>query len=153
MAGHPDNIVFTNELVVKKAHRDEVWTYSNLTHLGLHKFVPNLISYTESSITIENLMFDTDPNYVRLIDIKLGTSTCTKNAKSNPVKVEYRAMKDMKTTSATLGFCICGYKTPTESQFKSHTKISSADVKDHLLKIIYGDSTVSQVRQWLNEFL
>ncbi len=84
MAGHPDKIVFTDQLVVKKAHRDEVWTYSNLTHMGLHKFVPNLISYTESSITIENLMFDTDPNHVRLIDIKLGTSTCTKNAKSNP---------------------------------------------------------------------
>jgi hypothetical protein len=81
MAGHPGKITFTNEVVVKKATNDEIWAYSNLIPLGLAKFAPNLISYTETSIEIENLMSGTDPNHVRIVDIKLGTSTCTKNAK------------------------------------------------------------------------
>lgn len=153
MAGHPGKITFTNEVIVKKATNDEIWAYSNLIPLGLSKFTPNLISYTETSIEIENLMSGTDPNHVRIVDIKLGTSTCTKNAKSKPGKIEYRAAKDMRTTSFALGFCICGYKTPAESRFKTHTQITAEDVQTHLKKVIYGDLTISSVRKWLTEFL
>ncbi len=52
-----------------------------------------LFSTTDKSISIENLLEGTDPATVRVMDLKMGTSTVTKKAKLKG-NVEYRNNKD-----------------------------------------------------------
>lgn len=52
-----------------------------------------LFSTTDKTISIENLLKGTDSESVRVIDLKIGTSTVTKKAKLKG-NVEYRNNKD-----------------------------------------------------------
>jgi hypothetical protein len=69
----------------------------SLRQLGITKFVPELFQTTESTIVIENLLNGTNPNTVRFMDIKLGTSAVTLSCKAKNL-VESREAKDQKTT-------------------------------------------------------
>jgi len=53
-----------------------------------------LFATTENSVKIENLLKGTDSKSVRILDLKMGTSTITKTSKEKPDKVEYRNAKD-----------------------------------------------------------
>ncbi len=97
----------------------------------MERFVPKLLSSSETTVTIENLLEGTS-DQVRLIDVKMGTSTVTKKAKHTPGKVDYRLQKDARTSTPVLGFCICGLKTPDQHLFKIHTKIELDQVKETL---------------------
>jgi hypothetical protein len=77
----------------------------------------------ESSIKIENLLFESSED-MRMIDLKLGSSTLTNKNTKNSEKANYRAQKDKETTSAELGFCICGYRTKDEIGVKVHKQVS-----------------------------
>ena len=60
-------------------------------------------------IEIENLLHKA-PN-ASFMDIKLGTSTITQNTlKKGQAEIDRRNEKDAKTTSAELGFTICGFQ-------------------------------------------
>ena len=93
LAGHPGKIVYSNNIIQKEATKEELWAYKNLDELGLRRFVPMLFSTTDKSISIENLLEGTDPATVRVMDLKMGTSTVTKKAKLKG-NVEYRNNKD-----------------------------------------------------------
>ena len=69
---------------------------------------------------MENLLDETSRESMRVIDLKMGTNTLTRKHSSNADKVAYRAGKDKETTSAELGFCICGLHVPGETFFKIH---------------------------------
>ena len=58
----------------------------------------------------------------------------------------------MQTTSAKLGFCITGFKTPTEYEFKVHKKITEENVKLYLAKVLYGPG-LNTILAELNRFL
>ncbi len=96
--------------------------------IGISRFVPKLIETTDDAVIIENLLFGTNDNSVRIIDIKLGTTTLTMTSEVNASKAEYRLQKDLQTTSSKLGFCITGYRTPNEFEFKVHKKIRLENV-------------------------
>ena len=114
MAGHPDKIKFDKETVKKQVNQSELQTYKSLEAIGISRFVPKLFGTTDEAIIIENLLGGTNEKTVRILDVKLGTSTLTMKSESNAQKAQYRREKDLQTTSVQLGFCITGYKTPNE---------------------------------------
>ena len=113
--------------------------------------MPNLIEIRTDTIVIENLLSGTNDSSVRIMDIKLGTSTLTKKGKIKGIE-EYRRQKDHQTTSSKLGLCITGYKTPTEYEFKVHKKVNEDNLRDYLRKVITGPG-VEHIKSDLNEFL
>lgn len=99
-------------------------------------------------LAIENcLAFDGKPSETcSFMDIKLGTSTLTINGEAKGADfIANRQTKDEKTTSATLGFVICGYLikdsngSNTDSGYKVHTKITQDTVVPTLRKILVDD--------------
>lgn len=90
MAGHPGKILFAEDWIEKQVAADELETYQRLDEFGVRRFVPELISTTDRTIKIENLLKGTDTASCRFIDLKLGTSTMTKKAKLIPGKLEHR---------------------------------------------------------------
>jgi hypothetical protein len=80
------------------------------------------------------------------MDIKLGTSTLTKNGKSKgEAFIAYRNQKDEKTTSASLGYCVCGYLikdslgNKSDSGYKVHTLVTAKTVIPTIRKILLDD--------------
>ena len=120
--------------------------------IGISQFVPKLIASTNDSIVIENLLQGTQNTTVRIMDIKLGTSTLTMNAESNATKREYRLQKDLATTTSKVGFCITGFKTGSELEVKVHKKIGLENLSLYLSKVFYGLG-VDFIRTELTEFL
>ena len=59
-------------------------------------------------ITVENLLYGLEKG--SFIDIKMGTSTITRNTKKKGAEeIKRRNEKDEKTTTAELGYTICGF--------------------------------------------
>ena len=152
IAGHPDKIKFQNASVSKQVNQTELETYKSLEAIGITRFVPKLIDFTDESIVIENLLQGTNADTVRIMDIKLGTSTLTMKSESNVAKADYRLQKDLATTSAKLGFCITGYKTSSEIEVKVHKKVRLENVSLYLAKVLYGPG-MDLIKTELTEFL
>ena len=75
----------------------------------LKPFVPLFYGKVgDTEIKIENLLQMTPD--ASFMDLKLGTSTITLNTiKKGQAEIDRRIAKDKKTTSAELGYTVCGY--------------------------------------------
>ena len=151
LAGHPGQITFALDTIEKQVSQEELQTYKSLDVIDIKLFVPKLIETKTDSIIIENLLSGTNDSTVRIMDIKLGTSTLTKKGKIKGIE-EYRRQKDLQTTSSKLGMCITGYKTPTEYEFKVHKKVNEENLREYLRKVITGPG-VERIKSQLREFL
>ena len=90
IAGHPDKIKFENASVCKQVNQNELQTYKSLDQIGISRFVPKLLDTNDECIVIENLLQGTNEATVRIMDIKLGTSTLTMKSEQNATKADYR---------------------------------------------------------------
>lgn len=126
VAGHPGAIKFDGQKLHKKCGEAEISNYEAIfadptafkytkeqrALQQMRHFVPKYYgSYEENGekkIMIENMLHEA-PN-ASFIDIKLGTSTVTLNTlKKGAEEIARRELKDSKTTSAELGYTICGF--------------------------------------------
>lgn len=150
VAGHAGNMDFQEDRVIKTVKPGEKLTYKRLDSFGVRKFAPKLLALNENTIEIENLMQGCDTEQLRLIDLKLGTSTLTMQKKDNAEAIADKLKKDAETTTQSHGFCICGYKTADETVVKP---IIGADtVKAELTKVIHGPGK-AEVIEWMKKFL
>ena len=88
------------------------YTKEQLALQAIKSFMPKYYgTYEENGgkkIIIENMLFEA-PN-ASFIDIKLGSSTVTLNTLTKGAdEIARRDIKDAKTTSATLGYTLCGF--------------------------------------------
>ncbi len=90
LAGHPGQITFALDTIEKKVTNEELITYKSLDDIDIKKFVPNLIEIRTDSIVIENLLSGTNNLSVRIMDVKLGTSTLTKKGKMKGIEAYRR---------------------------------------------------------------
>ena len=133
--GHPERFIISEAHVEKRTSSWEVESYESIFNpdlvskqspeaqqasIGLRRFVPKYYGWKELEpefhtrslskiIVLENLLAGMPVGSI--MDIKMGTSTITKNteSKTNPDEIERSKRKDEQTTSAALGFRITGY--------------------------------------------
>ena len=149
VGGHADKIKFDGDKLVKETYGTEPMMYraingvslpddhklteNQISQVGdLKKWTPKYFSSEGGTIVIENML--TGHEGASIMDLKIGTSSCTLNTKSKGEKgIERAKEKDEKSGSATHGFRITGYDCEGERRSKNDAEM--LDSQNYLIQL------------------